>query len=294
MRMPPADANIPTVDANMPLADAMTTVCGNGFIEDGEGCDDGNQVSEPCTEPGVQWCDICAEDCQIRRSYVSECGDGVHQINEECDPTANNFHARLCRNNCTIDRRGFGSSGNWGSGIDLPLAVRVTLNPVGVESGEGPTRLDFDLWVFHPSHVDEEPVTNFDFAFSQSAPSAPPWMEGSALNEDDPYNLELVLNVQSRSCKDGHDLRQIPGELMLIGLTARSLPINADAEALPVEAVITVEDSSGQSFLGHVIQFPDDSDLFVFSAFNVCWDGTRNLYRFMRYPNVKTRFNSGP
>ena len=48
-------------------------------------------------EPGVQWCDICAEDCQIRRSYVSECGDGVHQINEECDPTANNFHARLCR-----------------------------------------------------------------------------------------------------------------------------------------------------------------------------------------------------
>ena len=289
----PVDANVTPADANVPPVDAAGPVCGNGIIEDGEGCDDGNQVSEICTEPGVQWCDICAEDCQIRRSYVSECGDGIHQVNEECDQSSNNFHARICRNNCIIDRGGAGSSGFLGSSLALPLTVSVTLEPVGVESDEGPTRLDFDLWVFHPSHVDEEPVTNFDFAFSRYAPSVPSWMEGSVLNEDNPYHLELVFNAQSRPCADGHDLNDVRGMDILIGLVARSLPIDTNAAELPVDAVVTVADSGGDSFLNQVVRFTDERDFFVFAALNVCRDGTRHPYRFMRYPNVKTEFSSG-
>ncbi|MEC7752215.1 MAG: DUF4215 domain-containing protein, partial [Myxococcota bacterium] len=43
------------------MADA-TSACGNGRIDEGEECDDGNTVSEPCPE-GVAECMICAADC---------------------------------------------------------------------------------------------------------------------------------------------------------------------------------------------------------------------------------------
>lgn len=71
-----ADAAAPdTDDAVDTAADADTgieAVCGNGTVEPGEACDDGN------TSDG----DYCSSDCQ---TVTGRCGDGTLQSNESCD-----------------------------------------------------------------------------------------------------------------------------------------------------------------------------------------------------------------
>src|SRR5205085_12660879 len=52
-----------------------TAVCGNGVVEIGEQCDDGNTAD----------CDGCSAGCRVER-----CGDGVVQCGEQCDDGPNN------------------------------------------------------------------------------------------------------------------------------------------------------------------------------------------------------------
>src|SRR6266849_1857649 len=54
---------------------AASAVCGNGVIEAGETCDDGNTLA----------CDGCSPTCQIEG-----CGNGVIECGEECDDGASN------------------------------------------------------------------------------------------------------------------------------------------------------------------------------------------------------------
>src|SRR5450432_4317989 len=61
--------------------------CGNGIVDLGETCDDGNTVSG----------DTCESDCQSG----SGCGNGVHDPGEECDDGNQNDNDD-CRNNCHI------------------------------------------------------------------------------------------------------------------------------------------------------------------------------------------------
>jgi cysteine-rich repeat protein len=64
-----------------------TAVCGNGKIEVGEQCDDGNQVA----------CDGCAPTCRLER-----CGDGIVECGEECDDgPANGTPGSKCTATCT-------------------------------------------------------------------------------------------------------------------------------------------------------------------------------------------------
>jgi len=60
-------------------------VCGNGEVETGEDCDDGNTITEVC-DYGLQSCTICDSDCQNVSGDVLYCGDGVCNAGyEDCD-----------------------------------------------------------------------------------------------------------------------------------------------------------------------------------------------------------------
>ena len=66
-----------------------TPVCGNGVVETGEQCDDGNTVQA----------DGCHNDCLIPR-----CGDGVADLGEGCDDGMENSNTMpdACRTNCRL------------------------------------------------------------------------------------------------------------------------------------------------------------------------------------------------
>ncbi len=68
----------PSCDAS---PDCVCPVCGNGVVDQGESCDDGNQIS----------CDGCSPDCS-RSDDV--CGDGIVECGEECDGT--NLNGETC------------------------------------------------------------------------------------------------------------------------------------------------------------------------------------------------------
>ena len=71
------DADI--LDSTVPLV-----LCGNGVIDDGEMCDDGNQFTEQCDEPIA--CQVCDRECQ-RRELL-------------CDADADNDDVSDCEDNC--------------------------------------------------------------------------------------------------------------------------------------------------------------------------------------------------
>jgi cysteine-rich repeat protein len=88
------------------------TNCGNGVLDDGESCDDGNQVDE----------DACLGTCQ-----PNVCGDGfVDAAVEECDilPSATCLDRGFtggtiaCTDDCRID-----TSGCTGQGVPTPAAT---------------------------------------------------------------------------------------------------------------------------------------------------------------------------
>jgi cysteine-rich repeat protein len=76
-------------------------VCGNGEVEAGEGCDDGNTVLEACAY-GATSCVVCDATCQPVGGAVSVCGDAaVDLAHEVCDDgNARNWDG--CNVDCTL------------------------------------------------------------------------------------------------------------------------------------------------------------------------------------------------
>lgn len=68
-------------------------VCGNGVLEQGEECDDGN----------LNGGDACGNTCELPR-----CGDGLVQLGEACDD-GNTVDTDGCRNNCSLATCGNGT-----------------------------------------------------------------------------------------------------------------------------------------------------------------------------------------
>ena len=60
--------------------------CGDGVIQPGEACDDGNSTTESCAY-GEESCTVCAGDCRFGPGTASYCGDGVRDADngEACD-----------------------------------------------------------------------------------------------------------------------------------------------------------------------------------------------------------------
>jgi cysteine-rich repeat protein len=78
--------------------------CGNGFVEPGETCDDGNTVTENC-DYGLMSCEVCGSSCVFTGGITSYCGDNIFDpANEGCDdgdvtPTSGDG----CSATCTIE-----------------------------------------------------------------------------------------------------------------------------------------------------------------------------------------------
>ena len=70
------------------ICSGSTAVCGNGTVEYGEACDDGNTLDN----------DYCSADCQTE---TGRCGDGIKQDNETCDEEEeNNGYHGHCNKTC--------------------------------------------------------------------------------------------------------------------------------------------------------------------------------------------------
>ena len=74
------------------MASDMCEGCGNGQVDIGEQCDDGNLVDN----------DTCRNNCTS-----ATCGDGLVNNGEDCDD-GNNIDTDACRNDCTAARCGDG------------------------------------------------------------------------------------------------------------------------------------------------------------------------------------------
>jgi fibro-slime domain-containing protein len=96
------DGGPPNPDA-INLPDAITMTCGNGVIDQGEQCDDGNKVGG----------DGCTRLCQIEAGFscptpgqacvlTAVCGDGVLASTEACDD-GNTTSGDGCSSTCTIE-----------------------------------------------------------------------------------------------------------------------------------------------------------------------------------------------
>jgi hypothetical protein len=63
------------------------SVCGNGFLDDGEASDDGTENTFDC-EYGDAECEVCTPACEIVTGETSVCVDDVlDDESEDCDPT---------------------------------------------------------------------------------------------------------------------------------------------------------------------------------------------------------------
>ena len=71
-------------------AEDSQPVCGNGIIEAGEECDDGNTRS----------LDGCDPTCRLE--HASRCGDGIVDSDEECDE-GDDIDGDGCSKRCKID-----------------------------------------------------------------------------------------------------------------------------------------------------------------------------------------------
>lgn len=65
-------------------ASCVQTSCGNGLLEPGEACDDGNRVTEDCVY-GERQCNVCNSICEVEAGDTRYCGDGLLNVGEACD-----------------------------------------------------------------------------------------------------------------------------------------------------------------------------------------------------------------
>jgi cysteine-rich repeat protein len=84
-------------------SEAVTPVCGNGTVEAGETCDDGNTVTEKCAY-GQTSCLVCNAVCQEVAGETSYCGDYITDTGngEQCDD-GGTVNGDGCDSTCQIE-----------------------------------------------------------------------------------------------------------------------------------------------------------------------------------------------
>ena len=108
--------------------------CGNGDIDAGEQCDDGNIVTESCVY-GLQSCTVCNSQCQNVFGAVSYCGDNsIDSANgEQCDGTDLNGEDCISRGFDSGDLSCFPDC----SGFDTVLCISGEIQTCGDNVIEG-------------------------------------------------------------------------------------------------------------------------------------------------------------
>jgi cysteine-rich repeat protein len=85
-----------------PGPDTSPGTCGDGTLNTGEACDDGNTVTEPCDTTTVG---ACLDACDL---LMAECGDGAPDPGEACDDgDADSMDA--CTTSCTVNDNHIGA-----------------------------------------------------------------------------------------------------------------------------------------------------------------------------------------
>lgn len=92
-------AQEPECTAEAPCEEDLPA-CGNGLVEEGETCDDGNTSTEVCAY-GETACEVCDGTCRITTGTTSFCGDGITDADngEVCDD-GNRIDNDDCNNVC--------------------------------------------------------------------------------------------------------------------------------------------------------------------------------------------------
>jgi cysteine-rich repeat protein len=93
-----ADTTSTSITVNATVSAGPAPVCGNGIVESGEVCDDGNTTSG----------DGCSATCQLE----SVCGNGAVESGEQCDD-GNHNNTDACTNTCRIGVCGDGVAQIW-------------------------------------------------------------------------------------------------------------------------------------------------------------------------------------
>ncbi|MFC1610825.1 DUF1566 domain-containing protein [Myxococcota bacterium] len=86
--------------------------CGDYVVDDGEACDDGNQLTEPECDYGTPTCEICRADCQEEVNVTGRyCGDRTRDPEEACDDGYTDSSGS-CNGDCTAAGSGVGACGD--------------------------------------------------------------------------------------------------------------------------------------------------------------------------------------
>ncbi len=141
-----------TTDSDVPPMRGDSSYCGDGTVDPGELCDDGNQIDDDtCTvacipyycgdgvvDPGyLEECDdgnLIGTDACTTGCKLAVCGDGYVQAGvEECDDL-NSSNYDICLGDCTVAKCGDGFL--WKS--DLPQGQKTEQCDDGVNNGPCP------------------------------------------------------------------------------------------------------------------------------------------------------------
>lgn len=124
----PEDAGTPTDDGGAPDVTPPPAECGNGTVETGEACDDGNQVQT----------DACKNNCQF-----NVCGDGFLYSNQEQCDDGNSINGDGCSSVClpeepvpvTVNVQGTLRKAHY---VESEPAIAATVRATNVDSnGDG-------------------------------------------------------------------------------------------------------------------------------------------------------------
>jgi cysteine-rich repeat protein len=170
--------------------DCTTPICGDGIVDDGELCDDGNDDNF----------DGCRNDCS-----TPACGDGIVDFGEECDD-GNDIDDDECRNNCTAPFCGDGivdpgeecDDGNNDAGDGCSPTCTTEGGGEGCTPGYWKQPQHFDSWTGY------SPTDSFNDVFGVEASGNPTLLQalrtgGGGANALGRHAVAAILNSSAAS-----------------------------------------------------------------------------------------------